>query len=46
MEKYAAAPTFGEQTTVTVPINVSSLLNAGMNDSELSDLATTILVIP
>lgn len=46
MEKYAAAPTFGEETTVTVPVNVSSLLNAGMTDSELSNLATTILVMP
>lgn len=46
MEKYAAAPTYGEPTTVTVPINVSSLLDASMTDSELSKLATTILVMP
>lgn len=46
MEKYAAAPTYGEETTVNVPINTSSLLKAGNDDAELTNLATTILVAP
>lgn len=46
MEKYAAAPTFDEETTVPVSINASSLLDAGNENSELTALATTILVIP
>lgn len=46
MEKYAAAPTFDEETSVSVSINASSLLDAGNKDSELTALATTILVIP
>ena len=46
MEKYAAAPTFDEETTVTVSINASSLLDAGNENSELTALATTILMIP
>lgn len=46
MEKYAAAPTYGEETTVNVPISTSSLLDAGNDNSELTNLATTILVAP
>lgn len=46
MEKYAAAPTFNDETTVTISLNASSLLNAGKENSELSTLARTILVAP
>ncbi len=46
MEKYAAAPTFGEETTLSITINTSTLLSAGLQDSELSNMAATILVIP
>lgn len=46
MEKYAASPTYGEETTVNVPINSSSLLSAGNDDAELTNLAKTILLMP
>lgn len=46
MEKYAAAPSFGEETTQNVTINSSSLLSASQENSELYTLATTILVMP
>lgn len=46
MEKYAAAPTFGEETTQNVTINSSSLLSANQENSELYTLATTILTMP
>lgn len=44
LEKYAAAPSFGEETVVTVALNLDALLGASANDSELSKLADTILV--
>ena len=46
MEKYAAAPTFGEETTQNVTINSSSLLSASQENSELYTLASTILTMP
>lgn len=46
MEKYAAAPTFGEETTQNVTFNSSSLLSAGQENSELYNLAATILTMP
>lgn len=46
MEKYAAAPTFNEETTLNISFNTSSMLNAGTEGSELSRLAQTIFVIP
>lgn len=46
MEKYAAAPTFGEETTLNVTFNSSSLLSANQQNSELYNLATTILTMP
>lgn len=46
MEKYAAAPTFNEETTLNISFNLSSMLNAGNEGSELSELAKTIFVIP
>ncbi len=46
MEKYAAAPTFGEETSMTISFNASSMLSAGDDNSELSALATTIFMIP
>lgn len=44
LEKYAAAPSFGEETVVTVALNLDALFNADANDSELSKLADTILI--
>lgn len=44
LEKYAAAPSFGQETVVTVALNLDTLFNASANDSELSKLADTILV--
>lgn len=46
MEKYAAAPTFGKETTQNVTINSSSLLSASQENSELHSLASTILTMP
>ena len=46
MEKYAAAPTFGEETSMTISFNASSMLSAEDDNSELSALATTIFMIP
>ncbi len=44
LERYAEAPSFGEETVVTVTLNLDSLFNANANDSELSKLADIILV--
>lgn len=46
MEKYAAEPTFGEETSMTISFNASSMLTAGNDNSELSTLAATIFAIP
>ncbi len=46
LEKYAAAPTYGTKTTVTVPINMDTLMNADQEDSDLASLAVTILPLP
>ena len=46
MEKYSASPDYGTETVLNVPINMNSLLNAGNDDSELSNLAATILPLP
>lgn len=46
MEKYATAPTYGTETTVTVPWNASTILASGDADSEFGTLATTILPTP
>lgn len=46
LEKYAAAPTYGEETTINIPINFTSLMNAGEDDSEFTNLAKTILTMP
>lgn len=43
MERYAGAPTYGEQTTVTVSINFNTLSAAGQEDAELTKLIDTIL---
>lgn len=45
LEKYAAAPVYGEETTVTVTINYNTISNAGNEDSELSGLINIILPI-
>lgn len=42
MEKYAASPVYGEETTVTVPLNMSSMLSSGSEESEFSTLSNTI----
>lgn len=46
LEKYAAAPSYGAETTVTVPINTESLANADQEGSDLTSLAVTILPLP
>ena len=46
MEKYAAEPTFGEETSMTISFNASSMLTAGNDNSGLSTLAATIFAIP
>lgn len=45
LEKYAATPAYGEETTVTVTINYNTLSTAGNEDSELSELIGTILPV-
>ena len=45
MEKYAAAPTYGSQTTVTVSLNFKTLAAAGAEDSEITSLIDTILPV-
>ena len=45
MEKYAAAPTYGAQTTVTVSLNFKTLSAAGAEDSEITSLIDTILPV-
>ena len=45
MEKYAAAPTYGAQTTVTVSLNFKTLAAAGAEDSEITSLIDTILPV-
>ncbi|MCI8666178.1 MAG: hypothetical protein HFG82_05880 [Dorea sp.] len=46
MEKYATEPTFGDETSMTISFNTSSMLSAGDENSELATLATTIFAIP
>lgn len=46
LEKYAAAPTYGTETTVTVPVNMETLMNADQEGSDLASLAVTILPLP
>lgn len=45
LEKYAAAPAYGEETTVTVTINYNTLSTAGNEDSELARLIDVILPV-
>lgn len=45
MEKYAAAPTYGDETTVTVSLNFKTLAAAGAEDSEITTLIDTILPV-
>lgn len=45
LEKYAAAPSYGEETAITVDLNLSSLL-AGDEDSDLYRLVSEICPIP
>ena len=45
MEKYAAAPTYGAETTVTVSLNFKTLAAAGAEDSEITSLIDTILPV-
>lgn len=43
LEAYAAAPSYGEETVVTMSLNMSTILNAGKDDSDLARLCTTIM---
>lgn len=45
MEKYASAPTYGAETTVTVSLNFKTLAEAGAEDSEITNLIDTILPV-
>lgn len=46
MEKYASSPAYGEETTMSVPLNISAYLSAGEEDADLTKLAYAILPIP
>lgn len=46
MEQYAVAPVYGEKTTVSVQLNSLSIMEAGNDGAELTNLAETILAIP
>ena len=46
LEKYAAAPTYGAETTLTVPVNMETLSTADQEGSDMATLATTILPSP
>lgn len=43
LEKYAASPSYGDETLVTFPVNEESLADSDQEDSELSHLWETIL---
>lgn len=46
LEQYAAAPAYGEETTVSVQLNSLSIMEAGNDGAELTNLAETILAMP
>lgn len=46
MEKYAAAPTYGTETRMTITLNTESLLLSDQAESEMQTLAQTILPVP
>lgn len=46
IKKYAETPSYGEKTVVTVPLNLTSIMEAGNEGAELTELARTILPIP
>lgn len=46
MEKYAATPTYGAETSMTITLNTESLLLSDQTESEMQTLAQTILPIP
>ncbi|MEZ3433919.1 MAG: hypothetical protein K1W34_04700 [Lachnospiraceae bacterium] len=43
LEVYAAEPSYGEETVVTISLNMSTILNAGKDDSDLARLCNTII---
>lgn len=43
LEAYAAAPVYGEETTLTISLNMSTMLNAGKDDSDFTRLFNTII---
>ena len=43
LEKYAASPTYGDETVVTVSLNYQTLAAAGEDDTDLTILVSTIL---
>lgn len=46
MEAYAAAPSYGEETTLSIPLNMTEMLAAGDAESTFTNLAMTILPMP
>lgn len=46
LEKYADAPSYGKETVVNVPLNSSSLMDAGKEGAEITNLAREILPVP
>ena len=46
MESYAKSPAYGEETTLSIPLNMTELLAAGEADSTFTNLSLTILPVP
>lgn len=46
MEQYAAAPVYGEETTVNIDLNTLSIMEAGNEGASLTRLAEIIFVMP
>lgn len=46
LEKYAANPTYGEETQMTVAINSDSVANADQEGSDIYELVTSIYPLP
>lgn len=43
LERYAASPSYGEETMVTIPVNENSLIDTETEESDLTRLVYTIL---
>ena len=46
MESYAKSPAYGEETTLSIPLNMTELLAAGEAGSTFTNLSLTILPVP